>query len=345
LNCQYSATYGNNVINVGTTSTGSFSFDIPSDFEGTISVSVECTNSQGNKVQESDSISVLGTGILLNPSSNQYQPGDTIKIQYRVVGTDVPNSLFYIEIWDNHGNVITRENVASGDGTYNFNIPEGDPPDNYHVGAIMTDSNGVIITENSVTLTKMKGFLVTFTMDKNTYRPGETATLHYKVISIDGSDIPEKFTLYYSFWGTPTNTKEVSKSEGDLKLKVPEDMPDGEGFISVGSSLPSSTSSSQQADIRESPNPLAETVGDMSLFEILLLLLVLLALIFGIGAWRRGKKAMDEAKLPPWKKEGPLPEPEKFKDTEPEPMPEPEEAPPDMPDEPAPPEDMGNEPL
>jgi hypothetical protein len=344
LNCEYSTSYGNNIIKVGTTSSGQFSFDIPSDFEGTISVAVECTDSQGTKVHESDSISVLGTGILLNPSSNQYSPGDTIKIQYRVVGTDVPNSLFYIEIWDNHGNIIKRENVASGDGTYKFTVPEGDPPDNYYVGAVMTDANGVIITENSVTLTKLKGFLVTFTLDKNTYRPGETATLHYKVISLDGSDIPEKFTLSYNFYGMPANLKEVSKSEGDLKLKVPEDMPDGEGFIYVGSTLPSSTMASQQADIRESPNPLAEKVGDMSLFEILLLILVIIALIFGIGAWRRGKKAMDEAKLPPWKKDGPLPEPEKFKDTEAESMPEPE-APPAMPDEPAPPEDMGPEPL
>jgi hypothetical protein len=344
LNCEYSASYGSNVIKVGTTSSGQFSFDIPSDFQGTITVSVECTDSQGTKIHESDSISVLGTGILLNPSSTQYIPGDTIKIQYRVVGTDVPNSLFYIEIWDNHGNIIKRENVASGDGTYKFTVPEGDPPDNYYVGAIMTDSNGVVITENSVTLTKIKGFLVTFTMDKNTYRPGETATLHYKVISLDGSDIPEKFTLSYSFFGMPSNYKEVSKSEGDVKLKIPEDIPDGEGLIYMSSSLPSTTMASQQADIRESPNPLAETVGDMSLFEILLLILVTIALIFGIGAWRRGKKAMDEAKLPPWKKDGPLPEPEKFKDTEAESMPEPE-APPAMPDEPAPPEDMGPEPL
>jgi hypothetical protein len=343
LNCEYRAYYGNNIVSVGTISSGTFSFTIPSDYEGVITVSVEGIDSQGEEVSTSENIDVRGTGIIVNANKNQYMPGDTVKIQYEVVGTEPSGAQYYYEITDNQNNVIKRESLTSGKGTFEFTIPDGDPPDTYYITVIMTDSSGVEITHESETISKLRGYMVTFTLDKNTYRPGETVTLHYKVISLDGSDFPEEFSITYGFFGLPTQTQEVTKTSGDLKLKVPEDQADGEGLISMGSSLPGSTTAVQQADIRESPNPLAETVGDMSLLEILLLIFVIIALIFGIGGWRKGKKAMDEAKLPPWKKEGSLPEPEKFKETEAEPMPEPlPETPPSeeprMP--PAPPKDM-----
>ncbi len=76
----------------------------------------------------------------------------------------------------------------------------------------------------------------------------------------------------------------------------------------------------------------------MSFFSLILLILVIIALIFGIGGWRRGKKALEEAKLPPWKKEGPLPEPEKFKGPE-EPAVEEPTPPPVEEEVPSPPED------
>ncbi len=333
LNCQWMAFYGNellddiNIIAVGTTSSGSFSFTVPNDFKEIIYVAVECTDSDGKKISTMRQIDVMGTGILLNPNPDSYMPGDTIRVEYDVAGTKPANALYYYEI--KYGNnIVKRKNLPSGSGEFKFTVPEGDLPDSYVITVYMTDSRGMEIASEDATIYQVHGFLLTFTLDKNTYRPGDTATLHYKIISLDGSDIPEKFTLEYNFHGMSPETTEVSKPEGDLKLKIPKDAADGEGFIELRSNdLPGASITTQKADIRESPNPLAETVGDMSLLEILLLIFVIIALIFGIGGWRKGKKALDEAKLPPWKKEGPLPEPEKFKDTGPEPVTEPEPLP------------------
>jgi hypothetical protein len=343
LNCLWAAFYGSNVVAVGTTSSGSFSFSIPSDFEGFITVIVECTDSDGKKVSTAKLIEVKGTGILVNPNTNRYKPDDTISVKYDVVGTEPTGALYYYEIHDGNNNIIKRKNLPSGSGEFKFTIPDGNPPDEYEITVYMTDSRGMEIVNEFVNIYQQQGFQVTFTLDKNTYRPGDTATLHYKIISLDGSEIPEKFTLEYNFNGTSPQFTEVSKSEGDLKLKIPKDVADGEGYIELkANDIPGAPMTTQKADIRESPNPLAETIGDMSLLEILLLIFVIIALIFGIGGWRKGKKALDEAKLPPWKKEGPLPEPEKFKEPEPEPMPEPEPVPEELPiEEPGmPPEDQ-----
>jgi hypothetical protein len=332
LNCQWAAFYRNEMLNdinmiaVGTTSSGSFSFTIPTGYEGTIYVAVECTDSDGQKVSTIEQIDVKGTGILVNPNPDRYRSGETIKVQYEVVGTEPSNALYYYEINDGRriSNIVKRENLPSGSGEFKFTVPDGNPPDSYVITVYMTDNRGMEIASEKVNIYQLQGFLLTFTLDKNTYRPGDTATLHYKIVSLDGSEIPEKFALDYNFHGMPHQSVNVSKSEGDLKLKIPNDAADGEGFIELRSSdLPGTTMTTQKADIREAPNPLAETVGDMSLLEILLLIFVIIALIFGIGGWRKGKKALDEAKLPPWKKEGPLPEPEKFKEPESEPIPEP----------------------
>ena len=106
---------------------------------------------------------------------------------------------------------------------------------------------------------------MTFTLDKNTYRPGETATLHYKITSIDGTELPEQFTLTYGFQGATQSQVETSEAEGNLKVTVPSYASDGEGYFYIGGTT-------QRANVRASPNPLAETVGDMSVLEIILLL-------------------------------------------------------------------------
>jgi hypothetical protein len=111
LNCQYAVYYGNSIIAVGTTSSGAFSFSIPPDFEGVLTVIVEGKDSEGKSVSAGHSIDVVGMGILVNLNINKYQAGDTIKVQYDVIGTEPVGALYYYEIMDNHNNVIKREDL------------------------------------------------------------------------------------------------------------------------------------------------------------------------------------------------------------------------------------------
>jgi hypothetical protein len=283
----------------------------------------------------------------LTPSANQYKPGDTIRVEYSVVGTEDPNAKYFYEIraGSSSGDIIRRESLAAGSGSFKFTIPEGNIPNSYYMKGYMTDQDGVEITNTDLYITRLTGYMLTFTLDKDTYRPGETANLKYKVTSLDDSEVPESFRLTYRFEGGVGQEVRVTEPEGTLKLKVPDDAADGEGYFTVDSDI--SPAATQEANIRESPNPLAGNVGDMSLLEILLLIFVLIALAFGISGYMKGKKALSEAKLPPWKKEGSLPEPEKFKEPEPtaEPTPEPISEPPPEPETPSPPPgDLGSEP-
>ncbi len=348
VNCEYWVYYGSNYISAGTTSAGEFSFTIPADFEGRLTLSVQVTDPDSNKASQTTRIDVEGPSLLLNPKKPEYLPGDTVKIEYKVVGTQLPDVSCYYEIKDKGGNVIRREDLTQPSGEIQFKVPEADVPDYYTIRGWITDNNGNSIAESSATVTRLRGYMITFSMDKRTYRPGETATLHYKITSVDDSDIPQDFRLSYGYSGGEQRSTQASKAEGDLKVKVPEDAADGSGFFYIYSDLPygnTNANAQQEANIRSNPNPFAETVGDMPFLSLILLILVIIALIFGIGGWRRGKKALEEAKLPPWKKEGPLPEPEKFKEPEeptveePTPPPVEEEAlPPPEDTEPKPPE-------
>jgi hypothetical protein len=343
VNCEYWVRYSDTYIAAGTSSTGDFSFTIPGDFEGGLTLYVQVTDSESNKAYKTVSIDVDGPKLLLKTNIKEYLPGDTIKVDYSVVGIDDPTAKYFYEIKDNHNNVIKRESLTTPTGKFQFTVPEANVPDSYSIRAYVTDANGDTISQSSVGVTRLRGYILTFSLDKKTYRPGETATLHYKVTSVDDSDIPREFTLTYGYQGGEQRSIQTSKAEGDLKVKIPEDVSDGVGYFYMASSdLPygdrSYSETQQEANIRESPNPFAETIADMSLLSLILLVLVIIALIFGISGWRRGKKALEEAKLPPWKKEGPLPEPEKFKEPgepsieEPTP-PTPEETTPPSPEE------------
>ncbi len=342
VNCEYWVYYGSDYIAAGTSSSGEFTFDIPSDFDGKLTVNVEVTDSDGVKAYAMGYIDVVRARLLLKPNTNVYLPGDTIKVDYSVVGSDIPDASYYYEIKDDNGNVVQRGTLEDSSGKFEFTVPEGSIPDYYGIMGYITDANGLTVATSDITVNRLQGFLITFTLDKNTYRPGETATLNYEIISLDGSELPDKFTLSYGFYGGEGRSIQTSNAKGSLKLKVPDDVADGEGFFSLSSPDLEATSQLQEANIRSNPNPLAETVGDVSFLDLLLLILIVICLIIALTSWSRGKKAMEEAKLPPWKKERPLPEPDKFKESD-TPSESPlEETPSDMPT--PPPDDFGPKP-
>jgi hypothetical protein len=355
VNCKYRVYHGSNIIAIGTTTSGGFSFTAPSDYDGQLTIYVEVTDSDGTKAYRTAYITVARAILLLETNTNEYLPGDTIFVDYSTVGQEIANAHYYYEIkderdpWDSYDDIIVkRGSLSTTSGEFQFTVPDGNVPDSYTITGAIADSDGEAIAYSSVEVTRLRGYTVTFTLDKTTYKPGETATLKYEITSVDNSDLPEEFSLTYGYGIPPSEdtspsgtyrTLETSDSKGSLKIEVPEDAADGTGNFYILTNLPygeGDATAQQEADVRANPNPLAETVGDMPLLSLILLILVIIALIFGIAGWRKGKRALNEAKLPPWKKEGPLPEPEKFKESEstsPEPTPPPMEE--DMPPPPS----------
>ncbi len=345
VNCEYEVydSSGDIYFEVGTTSAGEFTFDIPDNYEGRLRVRLTITDSEGNKISKIGNIDVYRAVLLLKPSTNYYSPGTTVKIAHSLVGNEIENAQYYYEIEAN-GYLIIRESLPSSSGEFQFTVPTENAPNYYHITGYITDSKGAIISKSEIEVYRQKSYMLTFTLDKNTYRPGEEATLHYKIISLDGSEIPKEYALSYGFYGGEPRSIQTSGSEGDLKVKVPDDASDGEGYFFMYSSDLSSSSAQQEADIRTSPNPLAETVGDIPIFSYILLILVIVALLIGIAAWKHGKTALEESKMPPWKKERPLPEPEQYKGEGEEGLPpsEDESLPPPEEEVPPPSGDMGS---
>lgn len=333
VNCKYEVYYDevyydSNIMSVGTTTSGGFSFTAPSDYDGNLKIEVEVKDTDGDNAGDIAYIQVSRAILLLEPNANEYLPGDIIKVEYTVVGQEITNAKYHYMISDNQGTLVKMGSLDSGSGAFEFTVPEGNVPDSYSIAGIIADSNGETVAYSHVEVTRLRGYVLTFTLDKNTYKPGETATLKYEVTSVDDSDIPEEFTLIYGYGIPPLDDApsgtyrilETSDPKGSLKIEVPEDAADGSGNFYVLSDLPygeGEAAAQKEANIRASPNPFAETIGDISLLNWILLFLVIITLIIAIIGMRRGKKALNEAKLPPWKKEGPLPEPDKFKEPEP----------------------------
>jgi hypothetical protein len=340
VNWEYSTYYTDDedhghYIAAGTTSGGRFTFTIPSDLVGDLYINVEATDSDGIQAQSTRWFEIARADILLTTDRNQYTPGDRISVAYNIVGNTVPNAVYYYRIEDSHGNVVLRGTISTPGESFVLTVPDANVPDTYTITGYVTDGSGETMAEGSLELTRLTGYTIVFTLDKHTYRPGEKATLSYEITSLDGSEIPEMFTLYYGFLGGQQSSIQTSKKTGKLTVVIPDEAADGTGDFFIFSSPDLEYASGrQQAEIRAEPNPLAEPVfGDTTLLELILVVLVIISLIFGFMGWRLGKKALSESKLPPWKKERPLPEPEALK----EPSDGPEPSPPTPPEEKSPP--------
>lgn len=327
INAEYDVESDDNVIAVGTDSTGTFTFNIPEDFDGSLTLRLKATDSDGESIEKTYSIYVRRAGFMLQTNKNRYQPGDEIKVDYEAVGNIPTNPQYYYRITDGFGVLVRKESLTSGSGEITFSIPEGNVPSSYTFTCYLADENGNNIASDSVTVSKLSGYMIVFTLDKETYKPGETATLRYEIISLSGSPIPDEFTLKYGYAGGQEKELTTTDPKGKLTVDVPDDAPDGTGYFYINSPNLGVSQTNQEANIRSNPNPLADTAfADISNFELILLLLLILCIILAIIGLRRSKRALKESQLPPWKKEQPLPEPEEIKS-------EPEEFPPSIPPE------------
>jgi hypothetical protein len=278
---------------------------LPTGIDGSILVDVSVYNSLGDFGRSSASAAVVSAEILINVDPSVYDGGQTVRVSYQT-GLTSPNFYFAVSTVTCDPGCRTQY-LLQGNTTatsFNVNIPAAPAP-SYTIS--VTASSAIDTASGTVTINLRSGYAVRFSLDRNSYAPGDVATVTYKVEGFGNAKLPNSFQVRVCIASCITSfsrTYYTDRSEDSFSFTIDSAVDTGQVPMSV--SVYSSTgaflgSSTEGVSVRGGPSlgPLT-FLADVSLMEYILLALVvvLFVLLFKAGILRAPAAAPRAPKAP-----------------------------------------------
>lgn len=290
---------------VASISTSTYSFHIPSNFEGTLYFAVDVYNVDGDYGSDYVTAGVDFGVMIVNVNPFEYNANDVLTANFELKSTVMTGAttVFYYDVWDGSRDVKTGTINTGGSlsGSVQYTVPNF-PAQSYKF-TIYASGAGRVISE-SATVYIVSDFLVTISFDKTGYNTGDTMKVHYKLSArSSGTPLPRIFTLTYGLEGCPSVSIMTTNTEGDVNYVVPSGANEGQTLFGLSASW-GMTSASAVEVVTIGPAP-----SEISLFDAFLLVLIVILFLLVLAMRGRGAGAGAGAPKPKEEKAAPPPPP------------------------------------
>ena len=264
-------------------SASSFSYATAGDFSGTLRFRVVVNDGEGNTATAVALAPVEFGYLAVALDRSQYEPGETITATFSLVhGTDVlVNPTYYYEVRDAGGATQASGSVTGNTASYRTPSPAS-PSYTFFI----TASEDGRTVQGQATAFRASGFLLSVSLDKASYNPGETIRISYTITTRGDSVLPRQFYFSAMLLGGVGISATTTSATGDLLLPVPQGMDEGSVLLYVSEG---STGTYVYETVRiGAGNALYEnTLGGIPVFDVLLALVLLVLVIAFVLLWRR----------------------------------------------------------
>ncbi len=313
----------------GTAQSGTFTVAVTSAMiaSGYFGVALTAANATASFVGTAYAY-VLAPELLLTPAESYYTAGSTVPVTATLEGaTGATISYLVVGVWFGGGEAnVTSGTVANG-SSFSIPIPSSHPPQALYVYGWAT-LGGVAFGTTEVELDLAYGYSIQLgvstpsSYSDGSYQPGQTVTLTYAIVPVDGAPEPAIVSFEIVALGFPTihEVQNVGPS-GTVSFTIPSNAPRGTLIVEMevetalfGECLPVSECMGIAAlPINPSPSVLSMEIGAGSGVTVgWLIVLVLVLLVGAVGAVlflrgrasrRRGGSGSGQGASPPpeWK--------------------------------------------
>jgi hypothetical protein len=302
----------------GSAQSGTFTFPITSAMVGNeLDVEILASNSTTQFYGDAYATVVAPT-ILLSPSSGYYTAGSTEAVTAVLSGSTVAGATITWQAYAEYDDYDTESYLGSGTvasgGTFDLKVSSTDPPQEISVEAYAASGNTLIASGGTeMQLETGYSVLLGVTTVSNyadgSFQPGQTVTLSYQVLPIDGTAMPQTFSFELYAQGYPyyQYLENVAPS-GTTSFTIPSGAPAGAltlnlivtAGLTAGACAPvNECSGTTSVTVNPSPSVLEMELGAGSGLTvgwlILLLLLILVAIVLFLVLRRRGGSSASSA--------------------------------------------------
>jgi|GEM_PF-1486534 len=259
----------------------SFSFVIPSDFEGSLRFSAQANDGAGNRATGSTIASVAYGYLAMSLDRSDYEAGETITASYRLESVVITSPQYYWEVRDAAANVVASGSTTSTSFTYT--VP--DPASAFYEFEVTASQDGRVATR-SLFISEASGYVLSIGTDKPSYLPGETIRVSYQLRTRGSAAMPQQFFFSASVLGIAGSSAATTSPQGELFVGVPEDANEGNLILLVSEG--STGTVAYETVTIGSTNPVWTTqVAGIPLLALILGLLLAVAFLAIVFLWRR----------------------------------------------------------
>jgi len=216
-------------------SRGTYTFHIPSNYQGTLTFRADVSNLEGDYGWDSVQRTVSFGVLIVNVDPSQYNPNDMLTVRFELKSTVMtgPTTSFYYMASD-AARVVKQGPVNTGgvlQGSFQFTVPSA--PATTYTFTIFASGGGHIVS-GYMTATLIQGFMLSISLDKESYLPGDTMVVAYSIVPIDpAAPLPRLFLFVYRVIGLPFTDWQTSEASGVLDYAIPQDTTEGNAVFEV----------------------------------------------------------------------------------------------------------------
>jgi len=263
-----------------------FLYDIPNNFEGTLTFDVTVVNADGDSGSDNENKEVHYAVILLNAEPEIYEAGDTIEATFELISTLVAPAGFFYRVRDASGGIVLEGEISGTQtsGSFEYEVPDvASRYYNFYVYAnLMYEEQGILVTSQD-RCNLASGYDVEIRVDNPNYEPGQRVTIHYDITAIGDEGMPDKFMFNYGMSNGRTYTWQSDSPSGKIYYELPGDVNEGDIWLQVSVSDGDGNwigSSGEIVHVQSGANPLEwAKFGDVPLISWILLLLIIILII------------------------------------------------------------------
>lgn len=255
-----------------------YRYAIPLDYTGTLRFSVAVDDGTATAVGARNA-NVAIAYMSLTLDRGEYNPGDAITASYGVSSRVITRPTYDYDVTDQEGTTVLQGTTNSTFFTFRTPNPSSRSY-TFHVTAT-EDANS---TEASATIAQASGAVLSVTLDRPSYAPGETVRIHLALTPKGTTALPSQFRWLAIFAGS-TVSSTTTLPQADLSFSVPQ----GASGDLLVIAQESNTGSIAYQTVHVGPSNAFWTteIGGVPAFVVLLALLVLLVLVGLVAVWRR----------------------------------------------------------
>lgn len=279
-------------------------FKIPKNYnpENNLKVDIFAKMDEGCSTSKTIEIPVKPGYILLNSDKEYFQAGDDIEFTFDYSAMVEPSEIYYKIIEKDASYHIGEEHLVEygpvNESKFSFHIPEK-PSESYQVEIELVTSNGYKFSD-SIEIERMMGYdldleLVTESdYITNVYKPGEKLKFKYELEIIGDGSIPDTITISYGFTHLGIEKRlETTDRKGTFSIDIPK-KGDGEYILSASSISDDDYEiydyETEIITVEKDPSWRdRKTYFGLSIFNLILLIIAVLALVLALFANLKGK--------------------------------------------------------
>ncbi|MDH3365739.1 MAG: hypothetical protein OEM29_07050 [Thermoplasmata archaeon] len=275
------------LLSTGNTTTGTSTFPIPEDYVGGLLVDA-ITTVDGYRLYGWAEAEVHIADVALYPMAEYYRAGETVTWVYELA-TAMTNGTVRYEVEDDVGvRVASADLPFAMSSSFDFEIPETDPAEEYTAMITVEDGLGHIVSDSS-TVWLLAEYEMRLWIESGAgftsraFEPGDTIVFGFSITAIGAEHLDVYRISFYATDEYIDGNVLVTATSGTFEYTLYENLNDGEYWMYAWLIDPVSgdwlSYDSASFDIKADQSLWDKSVGGLSLFEVTVLLLLLIMVI------------------------------------------------------------------